>query len=471
MQHKSTCSCSRRHFLRGSGLTLAGFGAASLFPTPLIQSAMAGNLENSNKRMLFFFLRGGNDGINTVIPHGDPDYNTTNRPNLYIPNTSSIDLGNSFAHLHPAMADVMPMFDDGELAILHRVGYPNTSRSHFDGQRIWENGDPTQPQMFEGWLARYIAENALASGAPIPVITSQVTPPLILRGDEKFVNIANPDQFDYLDDDPNRSKYANAWRSVFTDLVGLEQYRPVLSQTGVKLVDTLDEYRSWDQQNWRPMDPDNPTDELFPVDDQAVPHSKGFAAESYPFFRSLKICALSLLESDGSSNGTRIAGSQLGGFDLHDNQVQNGNPTGGRHAELLSWLAYGMRSLRIVLSGAAIDTRTYPNIWADTIMTTLSEFGRTSIQNGSLGSDHAASTVVFVGGGGVNGGVYNCDAGTWPAGIMFGDSGRYLPERTDYRSVMWEILRDHMGADPAGLESIFPGYTAGGLGAQELGIV
>ena len=73
-------------------------------------------------------------------------------------------------------------------------------------------------------------------------------------------------------------------------------------------------------------------------------------------------------------------------------------------------------------------------------------------------------------GGTVNGGVYNCDNSSWPAGVMFGVDGRYLLERTDYRAVFWEILRDHMGGVSTP-EAIFPGYTAAGLGAQELGLI
>ena len=68
MQHPTSCSCSRRSFLRGSGLTLAGFGLASLFPTPFMRHAMAANI-NNDKRLMFIFLRGGNDGLNCVIPH------------------------------------------------------------------------------------------------------------------------------------------------------------------------------------------------------------------------------------------------------------------------------------------------------------------------------------------------------------------------------------------------------------------
>ena len=67
MQHPSTCSCSRRSFLKGSGLTLTGFGIASLFPTPFIQHALASGTIN-DRRLLFIFMRGGNDGINAVIP-------------------------------------------------------------------------------------------------------------------------------------------------------------------------------------------------------------------------------------------------------------------------------------------------------------------------------------------------------------------------------------------------------------------
>jgi len=118
---------------------------------------------------------------------------------------------------------------------------------------------------------------------------------------------------------------------------------------------------------------------------------------------------------------------------------------------------------------AANDPRAYPAVWSDTVVATLSEFGRTSKENGSFGSDHAAASCLFAAGGSVIGGVYNCDPSTWPAGVMFGDSGRYLLVRTDYRAIFWEILRDHMGADPATVDSVFPGYTA--LGLQELGLI
>lgn len=464
LQHESTCSCSRRSFLQGCGVTLAGFGIASLFPTPFIQQALAATDATSDKRLLFIFLRGGNDGLNTIIPHGDPDYSAAHRPTLYVPYAAQYDL-NGFASLHPALASLRGPFNAGELAVVHRVGYPNSSRSHFDGARIWENGNPAHPELFEGWLYRYIHDNALSAGVNLPVLSIQGTTPTLLLGDERFVNIADPDNFSYGVTDPKLTKFKTRWRGVSSGLSGLEAYRPILSQTGVKLMDTLDEYASWDQANWNPLDP-NTGWSLFPV--SAATNQAGFSTTSFDFFRSIKVCALSLLESTGASaNGTRVAGTQLNGFDTHSGQGQ----TTGTHADLLSWLGYAIKSLRIVLSGAAVDPRGYPSIWSNTVVVTLSEFGRTTIENGSHGTDHAGGSCLFVAGGSVRGGVYNCDPSTWPAGVMMGVYGRYLLHRTDYRSIFWEILRDHMGAPPAQADTMFPGYTAGGLGSQELGLI
>lgn len=466
MSDHDNCDCSRRSFLRGAGLTLAGFGLHSLLPGPFLSQALAAG-PFSNKRLLFIFLRGGNDGLNTVIPAGDPDYNTVNRPTIYIPNASSLDLGNGFARLNPGLADLLPVFSSGDLAVVHRVGYNNNTKSHFDDQRVWENGDPTQTKLFEGWLYRYIQENAVSAGVQLPALSVQANQPVLLRGEEPFVNIANPNSFDYIYGDPKRTKITTTYDAQYTNLSGLEPYRPLLTQTSIKLVDTLDEYRSWSQATWDPKDP-NTGYSLFPVSDATNPNFPPglFSNQSYSFFRALKLCALSFLESDAiNNNGTRVAGCELNGFDTHNSQ---GTGTGAQ-ATLLSWLAYGIKSLQIVLSGAANDPRGYPAIWNDTVVTTLSEFGRTSKENGSLGTDHAVASCLFVAGGAVNGAVYNCDPSTWPTGTMFANAGRYVSTRTDYRAIFWEILRDHMGADPAKVDTVFPNYST--LGLTELGLI
>ena len=100
----------------------------------------------------------------------------------------------------------------------------------------------------------------------------------------------------------------------------------------------------------------------------------------------------------------------------------------------------------------------------------MSEFGRTSQTNANAGTDHAVASCILVGGGTVNGGTYNCDSTAWPAGTMFAQDGRYVPVLTDYRSIFWEIMRDHMGAGTGTADAVFPGYTGEGLGAGELGL-
>jgi uncharacterized protein (DUF1501 family) len=477
MTKKNSCSCSRRSFLRGSGMALAGLGAHSLLPSAFMRHAMASTGSGGDQRFMFIFLRGGNDGINTIIPHGDPDYSLANRPDLYIAPADAIDL-NGFASFHPALADLMDGFNAGDLAAIHRVGYPNASRSHFDGQRIWENGNPLQAALLEGWLGRYMQENGLSVGADLPALTVQGASPVILRGEKEFVNIADPNNFDILSflASPLPDKYRAAWLQQYGRVDPQQAYGAALSQTGVNQLSTLDEYASWDQANWDPKDPDNPTWSLFPVSaatnpaDPSGPGGLKFAAGSYDFFNALKVCALAMLESDplSSNNCTRVAGTELQGFDLHTSQ----GGMAGRHAELLSWLGYGMRSLRIALSGAAVnEPRGYSSIWDKTVVSTLSEFGRTTLGNGSAGTDHGKASCMFMAGGPVTGGIYNCDPGTWPAGVSLGIDGRFLAEQTDFRSIFWEVLRDHMGAPPAQVETHFPGYTAGGLAAQELGLI
>jgi uncharacterized protein (DUF1501 family) len=469
MHDDNPCSSSRRSFLRGCGLTLTGFGVSSLFPGAFMRHAMAAG--TGDERLIFIFLRGGNDGINSVIPHGDPQYNLTTRKSLYIPPAEAVDL-NGFASLHPAMAGLTDAYNAGDLAVIHRAGYPSSSQSHFIGQRIWENGSPGQSGLFEGWLARYIHEQAAEFAGDIPAMSVQPETPILLRGKDTFLNITDAAGF-YEIPGLEQAKTINAWRKTYDELDDLKPYRPILSQAGVRLMDSLGVYESWDQANWNPKDPDNPTWSLFPVNsatnplDPSGPQGRKFSSGAYSFFTNLKITALSLLESGGTSNGTRVAGTELQGFDTH---IREGS-TNGRHAELLSWLAYGIRSLRIVLSGAALDPRAYSSIWNKTVVVTMSEFGRTSATNGNNGTDHAAASCMWVAGGNLTGGVYNCDSTTWPAGVMFGLDGRYLLYRTDFRAIFWEILRDHMGALPANVETIFPGYGAGNLASQELGLI
>ena len=139
MRNENKPSCSRRSFLSGCGLTLTGFGVSSLFPGAIMQQAMA--IPATDNRLLFIFLRGGNDGINSVIPHGDPDYNTLNR-SIYIPPANAIDL-NGFASLHPALGDMMDGFNAGELAVCRHPPDPGVSIEDDHGSRASQSSGAT----------------------------------------------------------------------------------------------------------------------------------------------------------------------------------------------------------------------------------------------------------------------------------------------------------------------------------------
>ena len=151
--------------MKAGGATALALGLNLFSPEIFKRRILAGGL--SNKRLIFIFQRGGNDGVNTVIPYGDPQYNDTNRPTLFIPQAQGIDLGNGFAGLHPMMQPMMEIYNHtslngvagpGNLAVIHRVGYSGQSQSHFDSQQYWENGIPGQPYFEEGMFYRQVAE-------------------------------------------------------------------------------------------------------------------------------------------------------------------------------------------------------------------------------------------------------------------------------------------------------------------------
>ena len=143
------------------------------------QKAYAGD-GSSNKRLLFIFQRGGNDGLNTIVPHGDNLYSSS-RPSIGISladmTAAGTDLGNNFAGLHPQMAPIMSVFTPGELAVIHRVGYADQSRSHFDSQDYWEKGDPRGNQgVKDGMLYRQLAHmlDLMAFGGPIGLLFGRI---------------------------------------------------------------------------------------------------------------------------------------------------------------------------------------------------------------------------------------------------------------------------------------------------------
>ncbi|MEM7261087.1 MAG: DUF1501 domain-containing protein [Planctomycetota bacterium] len=438
----------RRDFVK-LGLAGAAIGGLSpVFRSPLFQRTLDAATfggGSSAKKMLVIFLRGGNDGVNTVIPYGDPEYNVSNRPNIFIPDTSSIDLGNGFAALHPALSEFATVYAAGDVAILHRVGYDELNRSHFEGQHYWENGIPGDSETEQGWIHRQVLESYDLAANPLAAASISDRLMVLFKGPEALPHIADLATYGLDVAGASQEKLLGTLPSGGTGsgLLGwygrsLESghgYDSLLGSTGLAMGETLQALED------AGIDPSTYVPENGAVYPDAG-NPQGFANASLDFFSQIRDAAMLLKQTD-----LRVAGVEISGFDTHAGQ----GGENGAHANLLSTIGLAVRSL----------SQDLQSIWNDTLVVTLSEFGRTSEQNGSNGTDHGEASCMFVAGGSVNGGVYNCDATTWAPGDMFSTpNARYVSQRTDYRAVIGEILDRHFGLTAPQRDIVIPGLSS-----------
>ncbi len=531
---------SRRSFLDRSFKTGLGVALATLADIPFVMKrALAeGSIglkgpDGKIKKLLFIFLRGANDGLNSVIPIEDSTYASirptirvdkdptaaanyystlgdcfdptqystiggtsraaTDEPYLY---SRAIKLGNGFAALHPSSKFLAPVYNAGDLAVLHRVAYPRQSRSHFDSQNYWENGNPNKNLSKDGIFYRTIMESGLANTAPLTGVSIQSALPLLLRGSKAaMTNLTNPTRYDLLGvptpGGDNKAFNAIAGANYFP--FPEKRSRELLDLQYENMSNTLRIFSAMDfSENGNTFRDNGNTDGdtapyyLFPTTNSK---NGGYAfhgnntgkyvvpTNSYTFFGHLKAAAMVLNKTDAI-----IAGTEIGGFDTHGTQ---GGATGA-HANLLRSVGWAMYALRKYFMNYA-DKAT----WDNTVVVTLTEFGRTSVENTDRGTDHAEGGVMYVSGGGVKGygqgnasGVFGCSASEplpWKpgprttsgatCGTMFAAgfaegagtvnpvTAGYLRRSIDFRSVLGEVIRKHLGATQGQLNNIIPGYA------------
>ncbi len=511
--HSLPCinTITRRDFLARTLRGGAALGLAALTQVPpFARRALAeNNLGRNGKKLLFIFLRGANDALNSCIPILDPSYNNTNRPNLFIPPdaatnyatagacdfptasgnqfsyANAIRLGNGFSALHPSLRFLAPVYNAGDLAMVHRVGYPRQSRSHFDSQAYWETGEPNSV-VREGVFYRTLLESGLYATNPLAGISIASSLPTSLQGSQLAVtNLSDPTRYDLLGT-PSPTADQKLMNSILAgNNVGFadKRSRGLLTLQHENLVNTLNLFSTihFDEADNTFTDPATGF-YLFPT--TGMKNGLGTAATNvvdngaYGFFQGLKAAALILNKTDAV-----IAGVEMSGFDTHNNQ---GGVTGD-HADLQKRIAWAIYALRQYFSGSEADKVAWNNL----CVVTLTEFGRTTIQNSNNGTDHAEAGLMWVAGGGVKGysGPENAyvkgtngvrrsgliagapgDTIPWVtggSGSMFGVAGRYLSRAVDYRSVLGEIIREHLDATPTQVSNIIPGYaTEPELGAQ-----
>ena len=496
---------TRRSFMKAGVKASIAAGLASMTNLPFfLQRALAeGSIGLNGKKLLFIFLRGGNDGINNIIPINDPGYafyrqgiglpkdpaanydiSTGQCDNPGVLQPYALRLGNGFAALNPNLHDLAPLFNTGRLALLHRVAYRRQSQSHFDSEKYWEKGTDGISKVSDGVFYRTIVESGWNQSHALSGVSFQSNLPQCLRGEQPLTNLSSISRYNLLGvSNPtgsiaaDRVKLLNAIDAANLQPYAVKDNRALVTNLGNAFRDTLDIFQDPSFGTNEFYDA-NGTTHLFPLNagsnqpgESGVDNSSG----SYDFFQRLKSAAQVLATTDAI-----IAGTQLDGFDTHSTQVTAGSPHLGGHGRLLKRIGWAIYALSKFFGNASYS----PNVrWEDVVVVTMSEFGRTSAQNGSMGTDHAEASVMYVAGGSIHGGVYGCDTNTNPKlgaanwvpctpvvgppasvqkdGSMFSANANvgYVRRSIDYRSVLGEIIRDHLGATQAQLNRIIPAYA------------
>jgi uncharacterized protein (DUF1501 family) len=410
------CSCdvarrngtTRRGFLRGGALALVGTSVVPAFLTRAVYAEVDRAAAN-RKKLVVIFQRGACDGLNVVVPYREKNYYSM-RPTIAIQQKDVLDLDGYFG-LHPMMAAMKPLYDQGHLAIVHAAGSPDPSRSHFDAQDYMESGTPGVKSTTDGWLNRALQVEAL-SGKPSPFRAVALGPevPRTLQGSVPAVAVANLADFSVGGRGPQASPISNAFQAMYD-----ESTDAVLHGTGQETFEAVKMLKAADPAHYQP--------------------ANGVVYPNTPFGNSLKQIA-QLMKAN---LGVEAAFSDIGGWDTHQNQ-------GAATGQLANRLREFSESIAAFWQDMGDDAE-------NVTMVTMSEFGRTARQNGTGGTDHGHANVMFVLGGQVKGGkVY----GEWP-GVKDEqlNEGRDLKVTTDFRRVLGEAAYKTLGARK--LDIVFPG--------------
>ncbi|WP_051978561.1 DUF1501 domain-containing protein [Edaphobacter aggregans] len=399
---------TRRGFMKGGALALVG---TSAIPSFLERSVMAEatTAAANNKKLVVLFQRGAADGLNIVVPYREKNYYAM-RPSIAIKENEVLDLDGFFG-LHPAMASLKPLYDQGHLAMVHASGSPDTTRSHFDAQDYMESGTPGVKITEDGWLNRALQAEAIsgkASAFRAVALGTQV--PRTLQGKVPAIAVSNLADFSIAGRGPQTSAISNAFQAMYDSSTDA-----VLHGTGQETFEAVKMLKAANPSKYQP--------------------AAGVVYPNTTFGNSLRQVA-QLLKAN---LGVEAAFSEVGGWDTHQNQ---GNTSGQ--------LANRLREFSDTIAAFWTDIG---NDAGNITLVTMSEFGRTARQNGTGGTDHGHANVMFVLGGQVKGGkVY----GRWP-GLADEqlNEGRDLAVTTDFRQVLGEVTYKSLGS--RNLDLVFPG--------------
>jgi uncharacterized protein (DUF1501 family) len=399
---------TRRFFVRGSALVMAGAGAV-----PSWLGRAAAGTQGKKKTLVAIFQRGAADGLSIVAPFGDKRYAEL-RPTIGVSapgnqqrQPNGIDLDGFFA-LHPQLDALKPFWDKQQLAIVEATGSPDPSRSHFDAQDFMESGTPGAKG--DGWLNRALTP-PIEGTSPLRAVSMGAQLPRTLWGDRPAIAVADLQQF----------KVSDTTASIVESMYENSSDKP-LETAGKDAFAAMKMIQSLTTGNYAP-------------DNRAQYGGSELGRNLQQVARLIKADA-----------GVEAAFAEIGGWDHHQNEQQQ--------------LPNLLRQFGMALAAFYQDMGDRMD---DIVLVTMSEFGRTAQENGDSGTDHGHGSLIFVMGGPVRGGkIY----GRWP-GLeqeqLF--EGRDLDVTTDFRAVLSELVSGHLGQKD--IAQVFPGYKPG----EKLGLL
>ncbi len=376
---------------------------------------------NDDRVLVVVQLAGGNDGLNTVIPFEDDLYYKA-RPRLAVPKGQALRLDDHVA-FHPEAEGLKALYDDGLLAVIQGVGYPNPNRSHFIATDIWATADPTE-RTHDGWIGRYFDCTCSGRDRPDPkrgiALTSES--PLAMQG-VRFnpVSFSRPEEL--------------TWRGPGARGAGLDAFKKLNATArgaGAADPDLLDESSALAYLERIAMDARASAEE---IQNAAGASSAGRFGrrENRPFAQGRGNNQLSqqltmVRRMIAAGLDTKVYYVSMGGFDTHAGQV-------GRHQNLLRQLGTALAEFTTGLKEDGLLDRV--------LLMTFSEFGRRVAENASQGTDHGAAAPLFVIGGNIRPGLHGRHPSLEPAKLDRGD----LKWHTDFRSIYTSVLKDWLRAD------------------------
>lgn len=418
---------SRRGFIKGGGLALFGIGLGGIpgFLAEAVAHTKAPALFNRKKILVCIFQRGAMDGLMAVSPFTDR-YLQQARPNLFMSaaksmkNTPLIDLDGRFG-LHPSMAAFESVFRDKRMGIVHGIGSPNNTRSHFDAQDYMESGTPFKKGTDSGWLNRAVGLLGHDGATPFQGVSLTSSLPRSFYGVNPALAISNLQDFNIQM--RGNLNGANLAAKSFEDLYD-QTSSSLLKDTGKESFEAMKMLQKTDTKNYKPGN-----NAVYP---------------NTALGNSLKqIAQLIKMEV-----GMELAFAESGGWDTHFNQ---GTDTG--------IFARNVNDLSNSIMAFWTDMGTLQD---DVTVMTMTEFGRTVKQNGTGGTDHGRASCNFILGNGVKGGLVH--GNVQPMAIENLEDGRDLAVTTDFRSVFSEVADRHLNLHND--KVLFPDWVGSKIGVM-----